>query len=234
MIARTTNAQRDTPMILAAGLSLASAACAALIWAAIVVGTDKEFGIIAWAVGALCGAAAAVGARDKATYLTGIIAVTCALGAIFVGKATAIHVMLDRIEMPEQTLEQLQEERTTDDALQFDAAYKTTEISDAMGMAGEWPEGKNLENAETMADLPDRVRRISNESWAKVSKEDRERRRQEVRQEIADAYREIEALKNDEFGALMKSLGLLDILFVGLAIASAYRLGSKPLGGSAA
>jgi hypothetical protein len=221
-------------MILAAGLSLATAFCTALIWAAIIVGTGYELGFAAWAVGALCGGAAAVGARDKATYLTGIIAVMCALGAILVGKATAVHIMLDRIEMPEQSLEQILEERTTDDALQFDAAYKTTEVSDAMGMAGEWPPGKNLENAETMADLPDRIRRISNEKWAKLTQEERDNRRKEVRQEITDAYRELEALKNDKFGALVSMFGLIDIVFVGLAVFTAFRLGSKPIGGSAA
>jgi len=73
--------------LLAAGLG-------GVIWAYLTVGTESEFGIVAWGIGGLCGIAVVLFARPKRGAPLQIIAVACSVLGILAGKYGTLYLLL--------------------------------------------------------------------------------------------------------------------------------------------
>lgn len=63
------------------------------IWAMITVGTDSEFGLIAWGIGGLCGFAVALFARPKRGTPLQVVAVITSVLGIAIGKYGTFYLM---------------------------------------------------------------------------------------------------------------------------------------------
>ena len=190
----------------------------ASIWAGITYFTGYEIGWIAWGVGFLVGLSVRIGAGNDMGVGPGAIAVIGAVAALLAGKYAAVHLQV-RHEMasaPEMTF-------SADDMLVGIADDVVAEW-EGQGKKLKWPPGQSVETAESASQYPADV-------WTEAQKRWNEIPAAEQTQQIADKQALIEQLTGDIQGMVTDqgfkaSFSPVDLLFFGLAIFTAFKLGS--------
>jgi len=194
-------------------------AVGAAAWCAVSVTTGYEIGILAWGVGLLAGLGAMIATpRDERSVLTGAAAAIVGLAAIVGGKwaAASIHA--------EATAAELAATEVDDQWLIIDLADDIVLEREAAGMTIDWPTAAQIETATEEYEYPadiwsEAVERL--EALPDVE-------RQQLRRAAQDTLAEMSASAGHYFRAeyFRRSFGLLDFVFVGLAMFTAFRLGS--------
>ncbi|MEX0728739.1 MAG: hypothetical protein WEB58_08830 [Planctomycetaceae bacterium] len=69
----------------------------AFIWGGIGYFTGYEIGWLAWGIGAACGAAVGAGSGAVDEFVSGMIAVVCALGSIALGKYLIVYFLMQKL-----------------------------------------------------------------------------------------------------------------------------------------
>ncbi len=187
------------------------------VWAFIVYQFQVESGWIAWGIGALVGVGAAMGARGYAGATTGIAAAVIALLAVFGGRYAAISMIAE--DVTRRSHGQLIT-ITEEDMISFSARDVAKEMS-AAGKNFQWPEGVEQEHERGEEEFPPQVWAEAKKRWEAIDPAEREKKTAQ-RQSQMNA-RTKEAIKSIGF---MSSFSLIDLLWVFLAAASAFRIGS--------
>jgi hypothetical protein len=194
-------------------------AVGAAIWAAICYNTGFEIGWIAWGVGGLTGAGAAIGARGHAGVATGGIAVLVAICAILAGKYITVSMWLG--DGP--SLSGLQIEVEEEEAIAIVARAVAAEHT-ARGRNYKWPEDGTPEYSYYEDDFPKPIWTDAKARWDRLSAEERipyyevaERETRDMQEAFASAIREV---------AFLSMFSLFDLLFFALAIITAAGVGS--------
>lgn len=206
----------------------------AIIWAAIIYYTGYEVGYVAIGVGLLVGFGVGIGAQESAGLETGMIAAVIALGAICLGKWTAVEILVQQgLGSSAQYVQQEVEHLQTDDE------YVVTYIADTVveeyvvsDREVNWPSNPEESDLSSAADYPSDVWQEAESRWDGMTSGERDIYRQELiintqintRDYIDAMYDEIRA------DAFRESFGGLDILFFALGGFAAFKVGAGMTG----
>lgn len=196
----------------------------AALWAGVTYSTDREFGWIAWIVGALVGALTGAFARDEASPMTGAAAALIALVSIAVGKFAVIHIYATKASQKLHA-----DYRVTDEIALVAIADQVVEEWEKNSKPVKWPEGMSKDEATEEKDYPKEIWSDAQGRWTGMSASQQQSYKQDL--EAHHHEKMDEAIAAFEAEAFKKSFDLLDIIFALLAIASAYKLGAGDLGG---
>lgn len=193
----------------------------AALWAIIAAATGYEIGWLAWGIGAAVGAGVAWG--SEGSPVTGAIAVVIAVLAILAGKYITVEVVLanEMGNVGDEVAQMIENEEYQISWLADQVVYEYQE----QGKSVDWPAGVNPEEASSKEDYPPVIWALAEKAWSNMTDDEKEEFKANVRQQVEEniqAY--TNSVKADGFFA---SFGVFDILFAFLAIATAYKVGSK-------
>lgn len=210
-------ASAPTAWVLAGIGAVVAGAVGAALWAFVALAFNLEIGWLAWGVGGLVGLGARLGARGHAGLISGSIAAAVAIGAILAGKFIVVTIVVGTVQLAEAV---------ADD----NAMWEQTAIGDlADGIAGErmmageqldWPAGMDLELAIEPEDYPPGIWDEAAGRWDETPEDERAAHIAGVRaefDELMDSFRQ---------EGVASSIELLDYVFFGLALVTAFGLGS--------
>ncbi|HLP85179.1 MAG TPA: hypothetical protein VK157_12595 [Phycisphaerales bacterium] len=192
----------------------------AAVWAAVTYFTGYELGFVAWIVGGIVGLGMGVLAKDDANTATGVIAALVAVGAVALGKFGAIHFIIEK-----ETAKMLASEGpvTMEDA-KIIMADQLVEEYERAGKTLTWAEGMSMQDATTVADYPADLQKDLEVRWAAAPAETQEQYRQTYEHNRTEG---IAAFKSEiRDSAFKESFGLFDILWLVLAVGTAFKLGA--------
>ena len=206
---------------------LVAGALGAFIWAGVVYLTEYEIGWIAWGVGGLVGFAVAYGNDDKhrAPAAAGALAVGITVLSIVAGKYAAVQmVMPSDDEIVAMFTENVQVEEVI-------VSYVADEVAAEFSAAGrtvDWPAGVDPANAQSEGEYPVDVWAEAESRWAGweagQQTQFREDRAADVRANVEASLPEIRAAISG--GSFADSFGGMDLIFFGLAMVTAWGMGS--------
>lgn len=201
-------------MSVARGLvgGVAGGVLGAAVWTAMTYFTGYELGIVAWLVGVGVGFGVALGTGGKGRPLVGVMAALLAFVTILGGKVATAHfaaqdfIHADGSDMDEADLFNCYVDKV---ALEYEG------------------NGADLSEPEGDEAYPPEVVQAAEARWAAMSPDEREAFRTDwFSQRTQELEQNSEAVM---LMALLWSFSPYDLLWMGLAIASAYRLGARDL-----
>lgn len=204
-------------------------ALGAAVWAAVSYFTNFEIGWIAWGIGALVGAGTAMGAGAAAGPPTGTAAAVIAVLAVLAGKYAAVDLAV-RAHLP-QMLAQMQSIEVTDESMQIRLADEVVAEFEQAGKPLNWPAGMTVEEADEQADYPPDAWAEMTRRWEAIPIEKREADKAALRDEMRAAAGEFMggARSRMTLDAFKASFGVFDLLWFGLAVLTAFKLGGAGL-----
>lgn len=197
----------------------------AAVWAGVVYFTGYEVGWIAWGLGALVGFLYARGCHAGGV-LAGILASIITIGSIGLGKYTVVELTIQQeIGTEEEAIETFMVKIQNDE---FVISLMTDELIDARLSRGEeiaWPTEVDPETAGPSEVYPPVIWAEAKSTWETMSPLDRETYRAElaatITVEIQEFYGSIAGY------GFIGSFGVMDLLFFGLAIVTAFQIASR-------
>lgn len=196
---------------------------AALAWAWCAQRIDYDTDIGAWLVGIAVGLGATIAAHDRAARSTGLLAAGVALVCLWAGRGPLRHADLAGALGPRAAVAVTQAE-PGDDALVVRLARLIALQRQLYDLPSQWPRGRNLDNAIALDDFPPDIARAATLQWQMMSDEE-----QQAYRAVAAERPGVQEASPDVLSLLVPEFTGLDLLWLGLALASAYRLA---LGGS--
>lgn len=191
----------------------------AAIWAAIAYYSGYEIGWIAWIIGGLVGIAVAVASSENKGLNTGIIAVVIAAASICVGKYAAVHFTVSDITSKVVGTITVDEE----DA-KMEIATALVKEYESGGKVLKWADGMTIDTTEKLADFPKDLVKDVESRWSAMSATAQTNYRDALKETRKAAFASISGhIESEGFFA---SFGLLDLLFFGLAMFTAFKVGS--------
>jgi hypothetical protein len=190
----------------------------ASVWAGITYFTGYEIGWIAWGVGFVVGLAVRIGAGEANGVGPGVVAVIGAVAALLAGKYAAVHLLVGN-ELAAGSAVTISAEN-----MQMGMAYEVVEEMEGQGKKLSWPPGQSVEIVEMPTHFPSEV-------WAEAQKRWNAFPPEEQAQQIAARQEMMAALTGELQGMIVDegfkgSFSPIALLFFGLAIFTAFRLGS--------
>ncbi len=195
----------------------------AVVWAALFYYGDLEHGALAWGIGGLVGFGVALSSRGG-DIKTGVIAVLFSVVSILGGKYAAVYFTVDQALSTESIVASFEDEEFVISFIADEIAYEKQEAGEAL----DWPAAADLENPESAKDYPVDVWSEAGQFWGQMSDQEQEEFRQA---QLEAAQTNVAAMKDTYIAEGFKaSFGVLDILFFGLAVFTAFQIGSSKLG----
>lgn len=200
----------------------------ALVWAAIAYLANYEVGWVAWGIGWLVGSAVAIGNADgsRAPASAGAIAVFLAALAVLGGKYGTAWAMVPHGESLVDTLA-----TSYFDDEEFLISYVADDVVvefQADGRTLTWPAGANRVEPTSKLDYPTDVWAEAARRWSTLSGPQRtafrEAREASFRGVVTENLPDLR--RGFVRAAFLDSFAPLDLLFVGLAVFTAFRVGS--------
>ncbi|MGD8600327.1 MAG: TerB family tellurite resistance protein [Gemmatimonadota bacterium] len=206
---------------------LVGGAIGAAVWAVVVVLTGYEVGWIAWGVGGLVGFGVAKGNADggRSSTAAGVLAVVIAALAIVAGKyAGIVTTMPSDDEIVGMFVDRFDDE-------EYVVSYVADEVVAEYVQEGrqvDWPAGSDPSQASSRADYPVDVWAEAEARWGMRSEEDRAAYRDSLEAQTVESVQENmpEIRSAVAGGGLMGSFAPMDVLFFGLAMVTAFGIGS--------
>lgn len=198
--------------------ALIGAAIGAAVWAGITYSSGMEIGWIAWGVGFVVGLAVRIGCGDDLDgFLPGGVAVVGAILALVVGKYAAIHLLINN-ELGDVTVE------ITAANMQVGMADEIAAEWESEGKRLNWPRNMDYDSASEPGDYPPKVWEEAQKRWNEIPPEEQEAQIAQRTQLVA----EMQGMFTDGLAeeAFKASFSPMDLLFFGLAIFTAFKLGS--------
>lgn len=195
----------------------------AAIWAGISYFANYEIGWIAWAIGAIVGFSVRVAAGEQNEGMApGATAVSVSIGAIVLGKYLASFFLVANLMATNGLAD------PTEEQMIVRAADDIVRERQARGQTVVFPTGKDLDTAETQADYPPDIWQQANSKWQALSADERT---QQIKTLASERNAAIRALQSTvQSSAFYGSFSPFDLLWFGLAAATAYRLGAGNVG----
>ncbi len=190
------------------------------IWAAVVKFTGFEIGWLAWGIGALVGVGFRVGARELANPGTGVLAAAVALLAVLGGKYAVAHLYTQEFMADFNLAESLE----SDEFVISYIADAVVEEWQSSGRPVAWPDGVDPDFAAEEADYPPAVWTDAVQRWNAMSPDEQQQYRDDLLAMYGDMTGMETAVSLDVFIA---SFGLFDLLWVFLAVATAFSMGAR-------
>ncbi|MEZ6122294.1 MAG: hypothetical protein R3C49_03840 [Planctomycetaceae bacterium] len=201
--------------------ALVGGAFAAAVWAGITYATEMEIGWIAWGVGLVVGIAVRVAAGDNEGLVPGSIAVIGAILALLVGKYAAVHLLVSHTIQENPMTVSAADLQT---GLQVGLADEVVAEWEEAGKKMQWPDGMTVEEAESQADYPPDVWAEAMKRWNDIPAEEQQKKLKEREEQIAQFTDMIHSQITQE--GFKASFSPIDLLFFGLAIFTAFKVGS--------
>ena len=199
--------------------SVVCSAVGALVWTGVGYTTDLEIGWIAWGIGALAGYGMHRGLGGAGDFASGALAAVIALAGVFFGKYATVHFAVER------SLGELEATPIDAQTVRVHLADEVVREWEAEGRELVWPEGMSIEIAEQPAQYPPGVWDEAETRFAALSAQDRARIKKDMEAERATA---LQAMRPQIASAsFQESLGAYDLLWAGLALATAFRIASR-------
>jgi hypothetical protein len=207
----------------------------ASVWAGIGYFTGLEIGWIAWLIGVLVGVGVRiVGSQDVAYFdktqrrmvrsrvaaegpLAGMVAAVLAVVSVLAGKYALVHLFLSA---PAASLEGYLE----DDAMISSMADQVVVEYEAQGRAVSWPAGVSPAEAYEREDYPPDVWADAENRWNALPEEEKAELKKAQAELIGAALDSVDGARSAVF---LSSFGLFDLLWFGLAAATAFKLGAS-------
>lgn len=198
----------------------------AAIWAAIAYFLNVEVGYVAWGIGGLVGLAVAKGSDGEGSTSNAIFAVVVTVLSIAGGKYAVLEISfaqeLDGIGMP--SVDDIPDEQ---ELLVFLCDELIAE-KEAEGETITWPAGVDPDEATTQEEYPERIWQAVSEKWNDMDGQGKEDVKQLLIERRAAGIAAFNELIDDlKMEAFKESFGVLDILFFGLAVVTAYRIADQ-------
>jgi hypothetical protein len=196
-------------------------AIGAAIWVAVVYFTNYEIGWIAWGVGITTGLGVAAACKDGG-MVTGVLAAIIALVALLAGKYIVVQLFVDEGfgDVASEYAQNITEVNLIA-AIADDVAIEYEEA----GRELEWPPGSSWETAEYERDYPADLWADAKGRWEyMLPSEQDEYRTAHIEYVEGNVEQFRDTVVKEGF---KESFGVLDIVFFGLAIASAFKLGAS-------
>ena len=198
--------------------ALVGSAVGAAVWVAVVHFTGYEIGWIAWGVGLLAGLGAKMAAGDDAAPANGVVAAVLAVLAICAAKYVAVDIAID---------EAFAENEMTEMTDEFAISYFADDVVLAWeeeGKALAWPNGEAPDFPEAEADYPTDVWEEAASQWGALSAAEKSTFKDDKLEEVRINTEAMASEFRSE--GFMGSFGAMDLLFLGLAIVTAFKIGS--------
>ncbi len=196
----------------------------AVIWALVAWKLHSELGWIAWLVGVLAGGGVALVARGNTGMFTGIVAAVCALTCVGAGKYMAISMVVDQLVAQLPVSGPL-----SDEDVQMHLAGQITDEWESAGKELKWPNGEPPEDVEGPDDLPPALWAETTARWKAATPQWQADYRSQAQTEVAAELETLKQVVKED--AFKQSFGLFDILWLFLALGSAFKIGSAGSGG---
>ncbi len=194
----------------------------AAVWAGIAYGTGYEVSWIAWGIGGLVGFGCATGGRDRGTA-SGSIAVVITVLSILAGKYITADLMVRKeIGAALEMLEELEAESQQNDEAMIAHLADEVFAERAEDLPGVASPGDSRDGEVEAPDYPEEVWQEATARWEAMSPDEREDFRASIVTRIRDDLEVARGAFTRE--AFKGSFGLMDLLFFGLAIVTAYRI----------
>jgi len=209
---RAEGAPDGLPPILWPVCGLVGGTIGGAVWVVIAFALQRQFGIIAWGVGALTGLGVAMAAGRRAGRATGLLAAGLALCVILACKLVVAILFVN------QWAAQLEAPALREQQIVFQEAQAIAQEQQDKGAKLNWPSGKSLDNAAELADFPASIAKQAQKNWD--AQTPRMKELQKNMSQIAQAGRAF------VIGlAFVGSFSFFDLLWFFLAMGSAFRLG---------
>ncbi len=199
--------------------SLVGGAIGAAAWMGVSYSTDYEIGWLAWGIGALAGAGMSLGLKGSGDMAAGVVAALIALTAVFGGKYGAVHFAVQK------SLGEFEATPIGAHDLHVWLADEVVGEWDAEGREIQWPAGMTMEEAHQPQDYPAGVWEEAVVRYDALSPAERTRMEQEIAEQRSGMLRGMQA--QIATAGFQESLGPYDLLWAGLAVATAFRLASR-------
>lgn len=203
---------------------LVGAAIGGAVWIAVGYFLEAEVGYIAWGIGLLAGIGVRIAAGQNDGVMCGIAAVIAAVAVVLSSKYMVVSMQVDAV-LADQSFEAFS--FTDEDMIMSIASDKVLDYQEA-GRQLKWPPGMSLELAETKAQFPQEVWKEAEAEWNALPEEERSQQlklRSELTRQFAETL--ADAVKEEGF---RESFNPFDLLWLGLAAFTAFRVGSGLVG----
>lgn len=196
-----------------------------MIWAGISCFTGFEIGWIAWGVGGLVGLGCVWGSQGSGRAL-GVAAVVITLLSILAGKYAAVELSIRReIGSQEEVLQSAVAELQKDEVVISYLADEIVEERQSQGETIQWPAGVNPEEASQQSDYPVAVWSEAASKWEGMPTQEREQYREQLKEHVRTNVQAF--FSNISSYGFRSSFGVMDLLFFGLAVATAFKIATN-------
>ncbi|MFM8287824.1 MAG: hypothetical protein ACKOGA_13975 [Planctomycetaceae bacterium] len=192
------------------------AVAGAAVWSALVYFLNVEVGFVAWGIGFLTGLLALWFSGSDGSPALGVASALLALLGVAAGKVFAIWLLLGNVVVPPVNPEQL--------AISY-LADGIVEERQSRGERVVFPPGKSLETALSQLDYPPEIWAAAEKEWQTTSAEDRQVfLAAKVSAQGPSATDRLKFALERVFSG--KRTSPFDLLWVFLAVSTAYKLGN--------
>jgi hypothetical protein len=205
---------------------LIAAILGALAWAAIVYAARLEIGYLAWGIGGLVGFAVAWGTRGGGAAAA-VLAVLLTVVSIAGGKYLAAQWIVNK------DIDQLIQDQPTEWSEEYTISFMADEVLEARALAGQPAVGDDF-SGEAESDYPADVWAEARKRWDAMDQAGRDGYAQGRRDEFDSNLSEIR--REAAMAAFTADLGVIDIVFFVLGVATAWQIAFRDVvggGGSA-
>jgi hypothetical protein len=195
-----------------------------------------EIGYVAWGIGILVGIA--VAAAEENSSLAGVTAVIITIVSLLGGKYAAVELAVQDIQAEFGNVAADSSDldfEVTDEALQAFLSDKIGEQREAAGKVIQWPEVADDEES-VAASYPEDIWEEAGKQLSGKSDDEKESLREEYKKRIQEWAKEFGQALADSARkeGFIDSFSMFDLLFFGLAVATAWGIASRDEGGEAA
>jgi hypothetical protein len=198
-------------------------AIGAAVWAGIAYFTGYEVGWVAWAVGGLVGFGVVLGNSGERSQQAGVLAVVVTVLALLAAKYTTVQLILSNdSEIMSALVSGLEDDELVISYLADDVVVEFMSEDKPVN----WPVGVDPSQASTEVEYPTDVWAVAQSQWDEWSVAEREEYRSDLEEMVsANIAVAMEDIRSEmaQIG-FMGSFGLLDIIFFGLAVVTAYKV----------
>jgi hypothetical protein len=189
----------------------------AAVWAAISYFANAEVGYVAWGIGLLAGLGVAMMAKGATDQMTGVIAAVCAVGGVLLGKYVAVYFLVAQAMPADQFV-------LNDKGMVTQLAWTIAAEREAAGKPIVPGGNKKVEQVDDAAELSADIHDEAHKRWNALPAD--ERQRQMVEQQAAMNVLLNGVADQARNAGFRESFGMFDLLWFGLAVATAFRIGS--------
>lgn len=208
--------KRITGLLRPVAGAVVGGAAGAVVWAVVSLTAQLELGWIAWGVGVLAGFGARAAAGATLSSATGMVAAGAAVVSIAGAKVAVVHVAVDRELAP------FRDAAVTDELATSYLADEVVEAWEAAGRELVWPVDSPYDVPQVKEDYPPEVWDEAASRFEAMDAGEREDYRQALVEERADDLAAFASEWRRE--RLRASLGPVDLVFLALAVATAFRI----------